>query len=110
MDAGDLGGGRDVAEQPVLAECGDERPSLSNGNTLTLNVTVTFQPAFSGAKNIYLYAVDVSGSNSGWQQRGAWTVTEPAGTPSAVSVTPSSGSGASQSFASNIPIPRERRA
>ena len=72
---------------------------VPSGNTLTLNVTVTFKPAFAGAKNVYLHAVDVSGSNSGWQQLGAWTVTSAAGTPATVSVTPSSGSGASQTFA-----------
>jgi hypothetical protein len=70
-----------------------------SGNTLTLNLTVTFLPAFTGSKNIYLHAVDVSGDNSGWQQLGSWTVTSTAGTPSTVSVSPSSGSGASQTFA-----------
>ncbi len=71
----------------------------TSGNTLTLNVTVTFTPAFVGAKNIYLYAVDGSGSNSGWQQLGTWTVAGTAGTPSTLSVTPNSGSAASQTFA-----------
>ena len=46
----------------------------SSGNTLTLNLAMTFKPAYAGAKNVYLYATDVSGSNSGWQQLGAWTV------------------------------------
>ena len=46
----------------------------SSGSTLTLNVTVTFKPAFAGAKNVYLHAVDISGSNSGWQQLGGWTI------------------------------------
>ena len=72
---------------------------VSSGNTLTLNLAMTFKPAYAGAKNVYLYATDVSGSNSGWQQLGAWTVPMAAGVPSVVSVTPSSGSGASQSFA-----------
>jgi imidazole glycerol phosphate synthase subunit HisF len=71
---------------------------VANGNTLTLNITVTFQPSFAGAKNVYLHAVDISGSNSGWQQLGAWTVTSTVGTASTISVTPSSGSGATQTF------------
>jgi hypothetical protein len=71
----------------------------SSGNTLTWNVPMTFKPAYAGAKNTYLLAVDVSGSNSGWQQDGAWTAGSTAGTPVAVSVTPGSGSGASQTFA-----------
>ena len=70
-----------------------------NGNTLTLNLPMTFLPAYAGAKNIYLYAADISGSNSGWQQPGTWTVPAGSGTPAAVSVTPNSGTVASQSFA-----------
>jgi uncharacterized protein (TIGR03437 family) len=70
-----------------------------NGNTLTLNLAMTFQPAFAGAKNIYLYAADVSGPNTGWQQRGTWTVPGVTITVTANSVTPSSGSLASQTFA-----------
>ena len=45
-----------------------------------------------------MHAVDVSGSNSGWQPFGSWTVALTSGTPSSVSVSPSSGSGASQTF------------
>jgi hypothetical protein len=70
-----------------------------SGNTLTLQVTVTFKPAFAGAKNVYMHAVDVSGANGGWQQRGTWTVGVPSGTPTTVSVMPSTGSGNSQTFA-----------
>ena len=70
-----------------------------NGNTLTLTLPMTFRPAYAGAKNIYLYAADISGSNSGWQQPGTWTVPAGSGTPAAVSVTPNSGTVASQSFA-----------
>jgi hypothetical protein len=70
-----------------------------NGNTLTLNLPMTFAPDYAGVKNFYMYAADVSGSNSGWQQQGTWTVPEGSGIPSAVSVTPSSGSLASQTFA-----------
>ncbi len=71
---------------------------LLNGNSLTLNVAITFNPAFSGAKNIYMYSADISGSNTGWLQRGGWTVPSGSGVSAAVSVTPSSGAGASQSF------------
>ena len=42
-----------------------------NGSTLTLNLPVTFKPTFGGTQNIYLHAVDISGTNSGWQQLGA---------------------------------------
>jgi hypothetical protein len=68
-----------------------------NGNTLTLTLPITFAAGFAGAKNIYMYAADVSGTNSGWQPLGSWTVPESSG-PAPVSVTPNSGSLASQSF------------
>jgi hypothetical protein len=45
-----------------------------SGNTLTLNLAMTFKPAYAGAKNIYMHAIDISGSNSGWQPLGTWTV------------------------------------
>jgi hypothetical protein len=47
---------------------------LVSGNTLALNLAMTFQASFAGTKNIYMYAEDVSGSNSGWQVAGTWTV------------------------------------
>ncbi len=70
-----------------------------NGNTLTLNLAMTFKPAFSGAKSIFMYGRDVSLTNSGWQTRGSWTVPAPAAVVTADSVTPGSGSGAIQTFA-----------
>ena len=66
------------------------------GTTLTLNLALTFQPAFSGAKTAYLQAANPAGS-TGWLSKGSWTVL--VGAVTAVSVTPSSGSGSSQAFA-----------
>jgi hypothetical protein len=75
----------------------------SNGNDLTVNLAITFQTAFNGARNIYMEAYD--GLDSGWSQKGAWTVA--AVTPlGPVSVTPSSGSGATQTFAFLLADPR----
>jgi hypothetical protein len=48
--------------------------AVLNGNTLTLTLPMTFSSGYAGAKNIYMYAADVAGSNSGWQQQGTWTV------------------------------------
>ncbi len=70
-----------------------------SGNTLTVNLAVTLKPAFGGAKNIYMYAANASGGNSGWQDRGDWTVPSVVAVITADSVTPNSGSGASQPFA-----------
>ncbi len=80
--------------------------AATSGNSLTLNLAVTFK-TYSGAKNVYMYA----STNSGWQTRGTWTAvagsggsgggggTSGPGTPTADSVTPATGSGASQAFA-----------
>ncbi len=68
-----------------------------SGANLTLNLALTFQSAFAGARDIYMEVTDGT-DDSGWQQRGTWTIPA-SGPPSAVSVTPSSGSGTTQSFA-----------
>jgi hypothetical protein len=73
--------------------------AVASGNTLTLTLAMAFQAAFAGDKNVYLRAIDTSGTASAWQQLGVWTVGSMVGAPTPVSVMPSSGSGASQSFA-----------
>ena len=65
-----------------------------SGNTLTLNLALTFQSVYSGAQNLYMEAISPSGT-APWQQKGTWTV--PAQVQ-AVSVTPNSGGGSSQTF------------
>jgi hypothetical protein len=44
-----------------------------SGNDLTLSLPVTFAGAFSGQKNIYMFATNGTVS-SGWQTMGTWTV------------------------------------
>jgi hypothetical protein len=41
-------------------------------NTLTLDLALTFKPAFAGAQSIFMYAANAT-LNSGWQTRGTWT-------------------------------------
>lgn len=67
--------------------------ATGTSSNLTINLSLTFQPAFSGSKNLYLEAND--GTDSGWQARGTWTVPV---SLAAVSATPSSGSGRTQTF------------
>jgi hypothetical protein len=43
-------------------------------DTLTLNIPMTFTPAFAGVKNVYMYGAGAGGTSSGWQSRGVWTV------------------------------------
>jgi hypothetical protein len=68
-----------------------------SGNSLTVDVALTFKSTFSGAKNSYLKASNSSGS-SGWQMLGSWTIPATTVAPTATAVAPASGSGASQSF------------
>ncbi len=42
------------------------------GNQLTLSIPVTFSGTFTGIKNIYGYAADQGGHNSGWVTLGTW--------------------------------------
>jgi len=67
------------------------------GDILTLNLAMTFTPAFAGSKNIYMF-VQNSALGSGWALNGTWTVPG-ASAPTAVSVMPNSGSGSAQTFA-----------
>jgi len=69
-----------------------------SGNTYTLNLSISFLSGFSGAKNLYGLATDMAAANSGWETLGTWTVTASSQAPHAVSVSPSSGSGATQQF------------
>ena len=68
----------------------------SSGTTLTLNLALSFTPAFTGPKNIYMYVQNATVGSS-LTQEGTWTVPG-VPTPTPVSVTPSSGSGSSQTF------------
>jgi hypothetical protein len=43
------------------------------GQQLQLELSVSFKPAFAGAKNIYMQTQDLSGQATGWQIRGTWT-------------------------------------
>jgi YVTN family beta-propeller protein len=66
-------------------------------NNLTLNVSLTFSGPFTGTKNAYVYAQGNDGSNSGgWAQKGTWTSGQ--STTTVVSLTPSSGTGVTQTF------------
>jgi uncharacterized repeat protein (TIGR01451 family) len=77
----------------------------SSGTQLTVSVPVTFQAAFAGAKKVYVYVDDNANFNSGWQTAGAWTIPGGSAPPSVVSVSPSAGSGLSQTFTFNLSDP-----
>ncbi|HTD42934.1 MAG TPA: SBBP repeat-containing protein, partial [Bryobacteraceae bacterium] len=89
------GGGSQQNSQCIVNGVGTSA-SIS-GSTLTLTVSLAFQPGFGGGKTAYLYAAD-AGANTGWISRGSWTVTIPPPQPSVDSVTPNTGLGAGQTF------------
>jgi hypothetical protein len=63
--------------------------AVANGNSLTLTLNISFQPAFQGRKAIYLAANDTLGGNSGWQAMGVRYVTIPTSSgPQINSLTP----------------------
>ena len=78
--------------------------SSASGSSLTINVPLTFAAVYSGLKNVYAVAIDVTGQGSGWQSLGTWTVPR-SGPPTVVSVFPASGTGSSQTFALTISDP-----
>jgi hypothetical protein len=71
--------------------------SSVSGDNLTLNVALTFSSTFTAQKNVYLLAAENNGTNSGWAQKGTWTPAS-LGPPTVVSLSPSSGSGTTQTF------------
>jgi hypothetical protein len=63
----------------------------NNGSTATMTVSLSFAPAFSGAKGIWLWAQNTSGQSAGWSsQLGSWTVPS---APNPVTVTLNSSPG-----------------
>jgi|GEM_PF-2564907 len=71
----------------VKVDCSKTSVSGS-GATLTVNWNITFKPAFAGAKNTYLYAMDNNFAYTAWVQKGTWKILMP---PQVGNVTPESG-------------------
>lgn len=66
---------------------------------ILITLDLTFNSTFFGPKNIYLIGAE-GPINSGWTTVGTWTVT--GGAPTAISVSPNSGSGTLQTFVFTI--------
>ena len=59
------------------SQCSVDGPKSSvqvDANTAKAQVTIHFKPSFAGKKNIYAYAENASGSNTGLVPSGSWTV------------------------------------
>ncbi|MBZ5580600.1 MAG: DUF11 domain-containing protein [Acidobacteriia bacterium] len=91
-----LSSGGTLSNSQCAVNVGGATAAIS-GNTLTLNLPMTFTAAFGGTKSVYMFAADASGASSGWQSRGSWGVTGQVVTSD--SATPSTGSGLAQTFA-----------
>ncbi len=89
------GGGSGQNDQCTIN--GRSSTATISATTLTLNVSLTFQPGFEGNKTVYLYATS-AGANTGLVALGAWTATIPAAQPSVGSVSPNGSTGSSQTF------------
>ncbi|MBZ5647606.1 MAG: hypothetical protein LAN37_10320 [Acidobacteriia bacterium] len=72
--------------------------STPSGNNLTLQLALTFTPAFTGQQSVLMNVSDSGGKSAGWQNLGTWNTGSGATQPSNVSVTPNSGNGTSQTF------------
>jgi len=99
LGPGAVGSPGHISNSQCTIDVGASSTSVA-GNTLTLNVALTFHitGAFNGAVGVYMYAEDKENNVSGVQKRGTWTVGSYVA-PTAVSVSPSAGSGPSQTFA-----------
>jgi hypothetical protein len=77
--------------------------SLGSGNSLVLNVALSFKPAFAGVGFKWLYQEVYDGSlDSGWRQTGVVFPEQPSDT---MSITPSAGSGTVQTFSLTFSTP-----
>jgi hypothetical protein len=71
-------------------------PAVSSGQTLEVTFRLDLKESFSGVRDIWVRAADVDGNVSDWRHMGQWRVH--ADIPAVLSLTPASGSGASQAF------------
>src|SRR5277367_3259074 len=69
----------------------------ASGNNLTVNLEITFAAADVGAKNVYMEVKNAT-LDTGWVQKGTWTVGPSGNTPAPVSVTPNNGNTLSQTI------------
>jgi hypothetical protein len=45
-----------------------------SGSNLVFTLALSFKPAFTGSKSVFMNALDVAGATSGFTSRGTWTV------------------------------------
>ncbi len=100
------GGGRRQNDQCTLNGSGSSVATA--GNTLTMVVSITFQPGFTGSDTVYLSAVDTSGDTTGLVSSGTWTVTAPAPVPTDSLAPPTTARDRRKPSRSSFPTPKMR--
>jgi hypothetical protein len=68
-----LGSGGTLSNSQCSVNLGASSASKS-GNTVTLDLNLSFSSGFSGTKNIYMYTLDKMYQSAGWQTMGTWIV------------------------------------
>ena len=62
-----------LANSQCTVDAGASRVVMA-GNSLTLNIAVTFNSSWTGPKNNYMWVEDRGSASAGWTQMGTWTV------------------------------------
>lgn len=83
---------------PNCTVSGAALATAANGNTLTLTLPLSFGSGFTGQKSVYVSVSDAGGLSSDWVTAGTWSPGQAPAPPTVTSVSPSSGSGLSQTF------------
>jgi hypothetical protein len=79
---------------------GSGTSAVGSGNSFTLTLNISFnQSTYAKDHVAYAAARDLTGSNSGWKTMGVWRVPSASPQSTIAGVSPSSGSGSTQSFA-----------
>jgi hypothetical protein len=62
--------------QCTVGGLGSEFQATSSGNNVILKVPIIFTSNFTGPKKIYMRATNIAGFDTGFQEKGAWIVTQ----------------------------------
>ncbi|HZP49303.1 MAG TPA: choice-of-anchor Q domain-containing protein [Vicinamibacterales bacterium] len=96
-------GSADEASNAQCAVHGVGSSVAVSGDTVSVVVPITFDPAFAGAKTIFAAATTAAGATGGWQPVGSWTVAADA--RQAAGSAPLWGSGADGSMTIRVSTP-----
>jgi len=102
--AAPLGSANTLQNSQCAIDLSGASSSISD-TRLSLVVPIRFKGSFSGTKTIFLFAQDAAGASAGWDARGSWIPAASNAPPTTVSVSPSAGTGLSQTFTFTVADP-----